>query len=57
MQPVVSIDRLPVSDGDPGRLTRTLQQLYEAAVRAEPAYRKWSTPVCTSESRLRAIPA
>ena len=57
IQPVVSIDHLAVGDGVPGPLTRTLQQLYEAAVRAEPAYRKWSTPVPASEARLRPIPA
>jgi branched-chain amino acid aminotransferase len=57
IQPVVSIDHLAVSDGEPGPLTRTLQQLYEAAVRAEPAYRKWSTPVPASASRLRPVPA
>jgi branched-chain amino acid aminotransferase len=57
IQPVVSIDHLPVGDGVPGPLTRTLQQLYEAAVRAEPAYAKWSTLVPASESRLRPIPA
>ena len=57
IQPLVSIDHLPVGDGTPGQLTRALQQLYEAAVRAEPAYRKWSTPVPASESRLRPVPA
>jgi branched-chain amino acid aminotransferase len=45
IQPVVQIDRLPVGGGVPGPVTRTLQQLYEAAVRGEPEYREWSTPV------------
>jgi branched-chain amino acid aminotransferase len=45
IQPVVQIDRVPVGNGVPGPVTRTLQQLYEAAVRAEPDYRPWSTPV------------
>jgi branched-chain amino acid aminotransferase len=57
IQPVVSIDHLAVSDGVPGPLTRMLQQLYEAAVRAEPAYSKWSTPVPVPGSRLRPVPA
>ncbi len=45
IQPVVEIDRLPVGNGAPGPVTRTLQRLYDAAARAEPAYRAWSTPV------------
>ena len=57
VQPVVSVDHLPVGDGASGPLTRTLQQLYEAAVRAEPAYRKWSTPVHATGSRPRLVPA
>jgi branched-chain amino acid aminotransferase len=57
IQPVVSVDRLPIGDGVPGPLTRTLQQLYEAAVRADPAYAKWSTPVCTPELQHQPVPA
>lgn len=57
IQSVVSIDHLPVTDGVPGPLTRRLQKLYEAAVRAEPAYRKWSTPVPASASQVRPVPA
>ena len=45
IQPIVSIDRLPIGDGAPGRLTRRLQALYESAVRAEPEYLRWVTPV------------
>jgi branched-chain amino acid aminotransferase len=47
IQPVVSIDRLPVGAGEPGPLTRRLQQRYELAVRAQPEYsgRGWTTPV------------
>jgi len=55
IQPVVSIDHLPVSDGKPGPVTRTLQRLYETAVRAEPAYAKWSTLVHASAPRLQPV--
>jgi branched-chain amino acid aminotransferase len=44
IQPLVAIDRIPIGDGAPGLLTRTLQELYEHAVGAEPAYRHWATP-------------
>ena len=45
IQPIVSVDRLDIGSGEPGELTRTLQDLYDRAVRAEPPYRRWSTPV------------
>lgn len=46
IQPVLSIDRLPVGDGTPGPLTRRLQQAYFAAVRGETnRHRDWLTPV------------
>lgn len=45
IQPVVSIDHLPVGKGVPGLLTRKLQELYERVVHADTADRKWSTPV------------
>lgn len=45
IQPVVEIDRVPVGDGAPGPITRTLQELYDAAVRADPSPHGWSTPV------------
>jgi branched-chain amino acid aminotransferase len=57
IQPLVSIDHLPVGDGTPGQLTRALQQLYEAAVRAEPAYAKWSTLVPQFEFQPQPVPA
>jgi branched-chain amino acid aminotransferase len=57
IQPLVSIDHLPVGDGTPGQLTRALQQLYEAAVRAEPAYAKWSTLVPEFEFQPQPVPA
>lgn len=44
--PIVSVDRLPVGDGRPGPITRTLQAAYFATVRGErPARRGWLTPV------------
>jgi branched-chain amino acid aminotransferase len=47
IQPVATIDRLPVGTGEPGPVTRRLQQRYELAVHAEPEYagRGWTTPV------------
>lgn len=45
IQPIVSVDRLEIGTGAPGELTRTLQGLYERAVRADPPYRRWATPV------------
>jgi branched-chain amino acid aminotransferase len=44
--PIVSVDRLPVGQGKPGRITRALQEAYFATVRGErPARRAWLTPV------------
>jgi branched-chain amino acid aminotransferase len=44
--PIVSVDRLPVGAGKPGRITRALQEAYFATVRGErPARRAWLTPV------------
>lgn len=45
IRPIVSVDRVEIGDGAPGELTRRLQGLYERAIRAEPAYRRWHTPV------------
>jgi branched-chain amino acid aminotransferase len=45
IQPVVSIDRVQIGEGAPGALTRTLQELYERAVRGHPTYARWVTPV------------
>lgn len=43
IMPVTSIDRLPVGTEEPGELTRTLQELYEAAVRAKTDDHDWVT--------------
>jgi branched-chain amino acid aminotransferase len=44
--PVVAVDRLPVGDGTPGPLTRSLQQMYFDTVRGlVPDTDGWHTPV------------
>jgi len=45
LQPIVSVDRVPIGDGVPGALTRRLQELYEHAARTEPERRGLATPV------------
>ena len=45
IQPIVSVDGLEIGSGEPGELTRTLQRLYDRAVRGEPPYRRWATTV------------
>ncbi len=46
IQPILSVDRLPVGDGTPGPVTVALQERYFAIVRGEdPAFRDWLTPV------------
>ena len=45
IQPVLSIDRLPVGDGLRGPLTRRLQERFDQAVRGESARESWTTPV------------
>ncbi len=46
IQPILSVDRLPVGDGAPGLVTLALQQRYFAIVRGEDtAFRDWLTPV------------
>lgn len=43
--PVVSVDRLPVGDGTPGPLSRTLQESYDRVVRGPSSRRDWLTPL------------
>ncbi len=44
--PVVSVDRLPVADGQPGPLTRQVQDMYFDIVRGKSEkYLNWLTPV------------
>jgi branched-chain amino acid aminotransferase len=46
LQPVTSVDRLPVGDGKPGPLTMKLQSTYESVVRGTTdAHAAWRTPV------------
>lgn len=46
IQPILSLDRLPVGDAKPGPITRRLQERYFALVRGETNDRKeWLTPV------------
>lgn len=45
IQPIVSIDRVPVGTGAPGPVTRALQGHYDAAVRGRGAYDRWTTRV------------
>jgi branched-chain amino acid aminotransferase len=46
LTPVISVDRLPVADGQVGPITRHLQELYFAAVVGELAgYGHWVTPM------------
>jgi branched-chain amino acid aminotransferase len=49
IQPIVSLDRLEIGRGVPGELTRRLQELYERAIRGDPAYQRWITPVYERE--------
>lgn len=44
--PVVAVDKYPVGDGQPGPLTRSLEQLFHDVLRGrEPRYAHWVTPV------------
>jgi len=46
VSPVVEIDRRPVGDGEPGAVTRRLQDLYFKACKGEDdRYARWLTPV------------
>lgn len=46
IQPIISVDRLPVGTGAPGPLTRNLQAAFFANVRGENAsWQHWLTPV------------
>ena len=49
IQPILSVDRLPIGDGKPGRLTRLLQERYFSLVRGETnSHSEWLTPVYAS---------
>jgi branched-chain amino acid aminotransferase len=44
--PMTSVDRLPVGSGEPGPVTRRMQDTYFSIARGKnPAYRHWLTPV------------
>ena len=44
--PIVSVDRVPVGDGMPGKITKALQALYDNQVRdIAPEHQDWRTPV------------
>ena len=46
VSPVIEIDRRPVADGEPGNVTRRLQQLYFGVCKGEDdRYARWLTPV------------
>jgi branched-chain amino acid aminotransferase len=45
LMPVVSADRIPVGTGEPGPLTRKLQDLYRQVARGHPGYQHWRTPL------------
>ena len=46
IQPINTLDRLPIGDGKPGPITRRLQERYFALVRGETNdHQEWLTPV------------
>ena len=46
VQPVVSVDRYTIGDGEPGPVVSRLTELFEKVVRgADPRYPSWTTPV------------
>ena len=52
--PVLSVDRVPVGDGNPGPVTRQLQRAYFDAITGRtPRYTEWLTPIF-KESAVRA---
>ena len=56
VMPVESIDRRPVGDGNVGKLTKAISDVYERATRGkEPKYREWVTPVYASRRVKAAV--
>jgi branched-chain amino acid aminotransferase len=47
IQPIVSVDRIPIGEGVPGPLTRELQRRYDRVVHGNPPHAAWTTPVLT----------
>ncbi|HXH20884.1 MAG TPA: branched-chain amino acid transaminase [Dehalococcoidia bacterium] len=48
---VIEIDRRPIGDGQPGKVTRQLQKLYFDAITGRlPKYERWCTPVSMRET-------
>ncbi|MCA9859338.1 MAG: branched-chain amino acid transaminase [Thermomicrobiales bacterium] len=46
ISPIVSVDRYPIGDGNVGLITRELDRVYEASLRAtDSSYAEWRTPV------------
>jgi len=55
VSPINSIDHYPVGAGEPGPITRRLQQLYfDVVTGAVPKYRHWLTPVYGAERSAAA---
>lgn len=48
IQPLTSLDRLPIGDGQPAPITRKLQAAYEAITREGKGHLPWSLPVYRS---------
>jgi branched-chain amino acid aminotransferase len=56
VMPVESIDRRPVGDGNIGKITRAISDVYERAVRGrESKYRDWVTPVYSGRQVRTAV--
>lgn len=51
IQPIVSIDRLPVGDGMVGPVTRRLQERFDRAAHGVPEHRRWVTQVHPAPGR------
>lgn len=57
IQPVVSVDRIPVGTGQPGPLTRSLQQAYEREVREGSGRPGWTALVPAPNHGPQVAPA
>lgn len=56
MVPILSFDRKPVGDGQPGPATRALQDHYDAIVRGRvERYRHWLTPVYPASASSESV--
>ena len=53
VSPIIEVDERPIGDGNTGRITKKLQDLYFDVIKGKnPKYSDWCTPLGAKEARV-----